>query len=189
MAKATATDVAPVETATVATVTPVPVSLFDELAESAAVLNSVAAVLSDADAKERLVDVPIIVKSVVYRDDSKSNKGQYVSMEVVVGPNVGGFAKDSIVVINDGSTGAFRQITSYLEAKGWVVLPDGPSTGKAGETRFDTPFDSWEWTPDAERALDSDGVPSVRLDLPVPWLCRNGVRLSEHDRGTTTYLA
>lgn len=174
--------------------TPLPIgSLFDELIADAAVHGSVEAVLSDDEGKGTLQNVPFVIVRAVYRDSS--DKGKFVSLETVIGQNVGMYPLDSRVVINDGSTGLFRQFTAYVEAQGWVKLPNLPATGKAGETRWDAPYTEWEWSDEllnsgaVEIRFDEQGLQVTTLDLPRKYLCRKGLRLSPHDKGITTYIA
>jgi hypothetical protein len=73
------------------------------------------------------------------------------------------------LVINDGSTGIYRQITQYLVAKEHIKLPDGPEEGEKGESIYDLPRS--EWLEGADQATEGIGI---RLN------CTRGLRFSEY---------
>src|SRR5579862_6482722 len=47
------------------------------------------------------------------------------------------------LVINDGSTGLYRQVVQYLAAKDLIKLPDGPEEGEKGQSVYDLPRSLW----------------------------------------------
>jgi hypothetical protein len=143
-------------------------------------------------------------KGVEYRDD-------YVSLELRVAPaiivlrdlariqtrrrsyEVPGLTNQQVgslpgqqLVINDGSTGIYRQITEYLAAKELITLPDGAMQGEKGECIFDLPRSAWVTGSEAA----TSGIP-IRLN------CGRGLRFSEYsneylapgETATTWYIA
>lgn len=155
--------------------------------------------LIKGNALNSLVGVPFMVvsatfhegvqrKGIPYRDD-------FVSLEVVVAPfEVMKAQKARIlgrrvsaqltdpediakpgerVVINDGSTGIYRQIVQYLSMKGLIELPDGPLEGPKGECVYDLPRSGW---------LDGGDETTFSLRLKCP----RGLRYSEYNNEYTT---
>jgi hypothetical protein len=79
------------------------------------------------------------------------------------------------LVINDGSTGFYRQITQYLEAKELIDLGDDfPVEGNKGECRYDLPRS--EWLAGAEEA-------TAGFDISLK--CPRGLRYSEYQNDFT----
>jgi hypothetical protein len=106
------------------------------------------------------------------------------------------------LVINDGSTGLYRQVVQYLEAKDLIVVPDDlPTTGGKNECRYDLPASMFEVT-DAALATD---VAMIRFSpsgeqvtfFHVDLRCSRGLRYSDYDselaapgeRALTWYIA
>lgn len=73
------------------------------------------------------------------------------------------------LVINDGSTGLYRQIVQYLAAKGLIKLPDGDEEGEKGETIYDLPRS--QWLAGAEEATEG---------IDIQLRCSRGLRFSEY---------
>lgn len=167
--------------------------------------------LKDA-AMFQVVGVPFMVTRVVFRDGIQ-RKGQdyrddFVSIELRVAPQtvindtatriisrrtaLGLKAEDHIadgdeyLVINDGSTGMYRQILQYLHAKELITLPEGPAEGEKGECIYDLPRSQWRGG--AEQA--SEGI-------EIALKCARGLRFSEYsseylpegEKARTWYLA
>lgn len=89
------------------------------------------------------------------------------------------------LVVNDGSTGIYRQITQYLVAKQRLVLPEGPQDGEKGECIFDLPRSQW-------LSADTDDDSTFNIGLK----CSRGLRFSEYpspanpsDMARTWYIA
>jgi len=157
--------------------------------------------LLTGEAADKLVGVPFVItkatfhdglqrKDVAYRDD-------YVSCEVVVAPehiiaqrhsrgrlDVAEISVDpgEHIVFNDGSTGVYRQVVQYLEAKGLIRLPEGPDAGGKGESKFDLPRSQWV-------DGDEEGTAGFNIRLFAP----RGLRVSEYANdftqdGKTRYI-
>jgi hypothetical protein len=112
-----------------------------------------------------LLGVPFVIRRLVWRE-GLSPSGYYVSCESVTATN-------EPIVFNDGSTGVYRQVVSFLEHKGLIGLKEGPEQGEAGKTRFDVPIEKWLPPSPGKEALMTDGL-SVRLVAP------RGLRVSEY---------
>lgn len=156
--------------------------------------------------KSPLVGVPFIITSATFRDGvmrgTKSNPipTNYVSLEIVIGDvaaltkavkrgrlsaNVP-FDPNERLVLNDGSTGIYRQIVSYLNSKGIIQVPAGREDGEVGECRYDTYRASWT-------GWDANETTDPRFEFT--YLCPRGLRVSEYDSdysadgASTFYLA
>jgi len=89
-------------------------------------------------------------------------------------------------VVNDGSTGLYRQITQYLVAKERITLPEGPEVGGKGESVYDSP-----------RSLWLAGADDATKGFDIGLRCSRGLRFSEYEseylpageRATTWYIA
>lgn len=154
------------------------------------------------EAADKLMGVPFLIHRVVFRDGVQRKgvayRDDYVSCEAVVAPehviaqrhNRGRLdvAEISVdpgehIVFNDGSTGVYRQIVQYLEAKRLIKLPDGADVGEKGDSRFDLPRSQWDEGDEA----GTNGI-SIRLYAP------RGLRYSEYSNeytedGKTRYIA
>lgn len=166
----------------------------------------------DNDVKlESLERVPFLITSVTFRPSFRSLKNPdvwnaYVSVEAVIadasylaacGRSLEGkpFAPGDTIVFNDGSTGIYRQIVEYLEAKGYVTLADGPKTGGMEKSRFDAPPSEWLEVHYGETSFP-EGAPEgfLRYKAEIRLLCPRGLRTSDYtndftDDGTTHYIA
>jgi hypothetical protein len=79
------------------------------------------------------------------------------------------------LVINDGSTGFYRQMTQYLEAKGLIDLGDAmPTEGNKGECRYDLPRSEW-------LAGEEEATAGFNILLKCP----RGLRYSEYQNDFT----
>lgn len=150
-----------------------------------------------------LVSVPFLITRVFYRDGVQrpgvKYRDDYASVELTVAPAkvVANRAErghldpttlqvspGEAVVLNDGSTGIYRQVTQYLVAKGLIELPDGPASGGKGECVFDLPRSQW-------RA----GAEAATSGIPIRLFCPRGLRASDYtndynpDGSTTYYIA
>lgn len=148
----------------------------------------------------RLIGVPFMALRLTFRPGGyispvTNEAGHYVSIDLMVGSEreiAKGIRRKRItepcdvepgelLVINEGGTGVYRQAVEYLEAKGWIILPDGPRNGAYSESRFDTPLDKWRYpdTTPVEVRFTPDGdivaIVDVRLECP------RGLRASEYD--------
>lgn len=96
------------------------------------------------------------------------------------------FEPGSHVVINDGSTGIYRQCVQYLHAKQFIILPE-PITegGEHGKSSYDLPPAAWEnvnphigtYVTEAESGFTGASL-NVRLKCP------RGLRLSRYANPT-----
>lgn len=98
------------------------------------------------------------------------------------------------IILNDGSTGIFRQVVKYLNDNGYIALPEGPESGDKGNCRYDLPRTSWEGTA-VEMTVENDGTLSDTT-YPVRLFCPRGLRVSEYtspvnpsEKARTFYLA
>lgn len=102
-------------------------------------------------------------------------------------------ALDSIV-LNDGSTGLYRDGTRYLEGKGYIVIghPELPEDGPKGECRYDLPPHMWEDVKVGEGKFGDDGF--FYYSVNVRFTADRGIRISTYeneytDNGKTRYFA
>ena len=89
------------------------------------------------------------------------------------------------LVINDGSTGVFRQVMEYLWAKELIKLPEGPETGEKGDCIFDLPRSEW-----------LDGAEAATTGIDIALRCSRGLRFSDYsneytgdEKARTWYIA
>lgn len=108
---------------------------------------------------DELVGIPFLITKVTFRKGVKdpANKDRtfaYVSCEAVVADEAflarrkinledRPFLPGDHIVLNDGSTGIYRQVVAVLESQGYITLPEGPVAGEKGQTRFDAPPAEW----------------------------------------------
>jgi hypothetical protein len=161
------------------------------------------------DALFSLVGVPFMITSVTFRDGIQSKdrpyRDDYVSLELTVAPPailtetadriasrrktfdlplIGMAHAEEQLVINDGSTGIYRQIMQYLSAKKLIVLPEGETEGEKGETVYDLPRSEWE-----------AGADAATSGIDITLRCSRGLRFSEYDnpygpdKARTWYIA
>jgi len=102
------------------------------------------------------------------------------------------FSPGDQVVFNDGSTGIWRQVVAYLHARGFIVLPEGPTGGPTGESIYDLPVTDWTDIKHGELQYDVQGNAIYIADVRL--LCPRGLRISEYtnefnpDGSKTRYL-
>lgn len=150
---------------------------------------------------------PGIVRDVI-EDGAKAKKQfAYVSLETVINPalfvariNVGRaaaklpkittleelpFEPGSHVVINDGSTGIYRQVVEYLNAKGYIKLPDPLiPNGELGESSYDLPPSDWTEANGADDfRYDETGFATAHFNIRLK--CPRGLRLSRYSNDYT----
>lgn len=161
-------------------------------------------------AKDELLDaldgVPILIHRVTFRNGVMKNgePGDYVSVEAVIAPQQEllrrrinletlPFSPNQSVVFNDGSTGIYRQIVSYLRMKGFIDLPEGPTEGEAGASVCDLPIRKWANIHNGEICFDSEGNEVYTANIRLK--CPRGLRRSEYTskatgtEATTRYIA
>jgi hypothetical protein len=94
------------------------------------------------------------------------------------------------LVVNDGSTGFYRQCVQYLEAKELITLPDTlPKEGAKNECRYDLPASTFTISDYAVRhdqaeirfGPDGDQVTIFRVRLD----CLRGLRYSDYENAFT----
>ncbi len=173
--------------------------------------------LARDEAADDLVGVPLVITRVVYRPGIMHNKEMqaYVSCEAVIAPEdrldlrqinarreTSGlpplsalhsltFGADSHVVINDGSTGIYRQITQLLVAKKYITLAQPIIEGGGyGECSYDQPPGRWTGYIMGE-PVEQDGFIGYSADIAL--FCPRGLRLSLYNNdytqtGKTRYL-
>lgn len=161
----------------------------------------------------RLIFRPGVVRKV----GTEKKQFAYVSAEAVINPvlnlkkvNIGRkgselpeiqslselpFGPGDHVVINDGSTGIYRQCTQYLESTGLIRIGSKlPEQGEMGECRYDLPPSDWEATSDAiQYRIAANGTETHTADIRLR--CPRGLRISRYDNeytngetATTRYL-
>lgn len=145
------------------------------------------------DALYQVVGLPFMATKAIFRDGIQQKgmdyRGDYVSLEIRVAPrsawdlnrissrrksfNLGPDSPiavpDEQLVINDGSTGLYRQIVQYLAAKELIILPEGPAEGEKGESIFDLPRSQWKF-----------GAPNGTEGFEIKLRCSRGLRFSEY---------
>ena len=141
---------------TVQTPDPEPVLLQAYAGESWADLNTGADEIFGAELEklESLTGVPFVVIRLTFRSGEYDR--DYVSADIITAPAEmieARRAQDKIpavhadpsshLVFNVAGTGAYRQFVSYLEARQFIKLPEGPDGGAWGESRLDTPVTRW----------------------------------------------
>lgn len=161
------------------------------------------------DALYQLVGVPFRALKAIFRDGIQRKgvdyRDDYVSLEVVTAP-AGAWDYTRIntrrrqmeldattpiakpgeyLVVNDGSTGLYRQIVQYLAAKGFITLPEGEEKGEKGESILDLPRSQW-----------IDGAEKATEGIEINLKCVRGLRFSDYtntytgdDKARTWYLA
>jgi hypothetical protein len=96
-------------------------------------------------------------------------------------------APNEFLVINNGGTGFYRQVTEYLDAKGIIEIGGNmPWVGGKNQCRYDLPRS--EWTSGEEVATEG---------IDVKFNCVRGLRYSDYtneytgdqDRAITWYIA
>lgn len=103
------------------------------------------------------------------------------------------FDPGSVVVINDGSTGIYRQCVAFLASREVIALPDElPLTGEKGTTGLDTCPGEWsDVNPPAEVYFDEDGFACCTVETRLA--AKSGIRPSNYkweDRDAATrYLS
>jgi hypothetical protein len=150
-----------------------------------------------------VVGVPFMGFKAIYRDGVQRKgaewRDDYVSLELRVAPlqsimanltriqtrrrsfNVPVLTTDQIsliageqLVLNDGSTGLYRQITEYLAAKELIKLPEGDEQGEKGDTIFDLPRSQW-----------LAGAEDATVGIDIRLRCSRGLRYSEYSNEFT----
>lgn len=160
------------------------------------------------EALRSLVGVPFRITNVTFREGTQRQgapyRDDYVSCELTVAPGevfrstadrilsrratyklgpLGMAQPEEQLVINDGSTGVYRQIMEYLRDSKLIVLPDGDDEGGKGESVLDLPRS--QWVSGADAATEG-------FDLRLK--CSRGLRFSEYENeytkeGLTWYIA
>lgn len=127
------------------------------------------------------------------RLDRVNMKREQNSVERISGWGDLPFDPESFIVINDGSTGIYRQCVAYLSEKGFITLKPGSTSGGKGESVYDSTPGEWADVNAGEILFDTDGF--ATFDISVQLAAKNGLRPSEYDTefnpdgATTFYLA
>jgi hypothetical protein len=133
-----------------------------------------------------LEHVDFIIKAATFRKGDITPKGHteprdYVSLEIMIDPVKRFMFPRGYLVLNDGSTGIYRQIVKALSERGRITLPDNlQEEGDANTTRFDVGF-----TDDDGNALTFTAV-NIR--------CPDGIEFSRYKNedgsdAVTPYIA
>lgn len=163
------------------------------------------------EALYELVGVPFMAFKVIFRDGIQRKgspwRDDYASVELRVAPGLiyqrdfariqsrrksAGILENSApampgeqLVINDGSTGLYRQIVQYLVAKEMIMLPDGDEEGEKGDCIYDLPRS--EWISGADKGTEG---------FEIQLRCSRGLRFSEYsneytgdEKARTWYIA
>ena len=158
-------------------------------------------VLGYDQAKDELFDalegVPFIITRLTFRPGivrPDGSQGYFAWAETVIAPktmlerkriDVGRLPFDPGDHVGwvDGSTGIYRQLVAYLEAKHYVTLPEGPADGKMGESRFDVPIPEWPDIHVGAIQYTTSGDAVYQADIRL--FCKRGIRRSEYDNNYT----
>jgi hypothetical protein len=164
-----------------------------------------------------LLNYPFAVVGLNFREGiqrpiSKTEKERtnYVSVEIVLASgdvlkrarklNIGQrerYTEGERLVFNDGSTGIYRQLCAWLEAKKVIQFPDGESAGSSGTSRYDTYRDQWtilnsayaSWSPAADGKDDADTLNITGMVLFVKGGLRDSAYQNDFGDAKTRYLS
>jgi len=173
-----------------------PLDSWETLTEGAH--TTTGASLFKGDALAQLVGVPCLITSATFRpgiyDKVSKTQFDYVSVEAMVAPvaeltkallrgQITAAQADLLtpgetIVINDGSTGIYRQFTKYLSELGAIKLPSGDAEGEKGASRFDAPRNKWLGSA-VEVTVQADGT-FADTRFPVRLMCPRGLRASTY---------
>lgn len=174
------------------------------------------AAVADADkiaghelVKDEILDalkgVPFLITRITTRPGTPKNgkPADYFSCECVIASekdlrrrrvdlSMLPFSPEDQIVFNDSSTGIHRQIVFYLQAKGYIVLPEGATEGVSGESIFDLPASDWLEIKRGKARFLEDGYMEYSANIRL--YCPRGIRISEYDNefskdAKTRYLA
>jgi hypothetical protein len=107
-----------------------------------------------------------------------SHLGQLLTLEALP------FSPGDLVVLNDGSTGLYRQSVEYLHAKDFIVLPDPLVTvGPMGQCSYDLIPNEWESINTGYSKYDEDEF--LTYDINVRLFAKRGLRLSDYENEFT----
>lgn len=162
----------------------------------------------------RVGDISRRPDNVWLKEFPKNTKSGYVSLELTVTDNLNlqkinrarasnkmsqlaslealGIDAEDNFVINDGSTGIYRQILAFLGLEQYIVLPDGELDGKAGTTVLDTIPSEWQEVNVGESLFDKAGNLTYTANVRIR--CPRGIRRSDYESefnpdSHTRYLA
>jgi hypothetical protein len=122
----------------------------------------------DVPYRDDYVSVDLVVAPpAVYKKALSRINSRRASAEVSEKPVAMPFEQ---LVVNDGSTGFYRQILEYLVGKGHVTLPEGEITGEKGECVYDLPRSQW-----------LTGADEASEGIDVDLNCTRGLRFSEYE--------
>jgi hypothetical protein len=118
-----------------------------------------------------LEGVPFILKAATFREGDITPAGHdrprdYVSCEIMIDPAERYKFPRGYLVLNDGSTGIYRQVVKALAERGKIDLPGTlPEDGDANTTKYDLKF-------------TEDGVPLVFAAVNI--FCPTGLEPSDY---------
>lgn len=144
---------------------------------------------------DEMVGVPFVLTGITYREGTQIKgvpyRNDYVSLEMLIAPEsvispilrriekARERAKLSPaltvkpgehVVINDGSTGIYRNITEYLHSKGLIKVANTiVANGAKNECSWDLPRSQW-----------IEGAEAATEGIAVKLTCPRGVRVSQY---------
>lgn len=181
---------------------------WDDLTEHADEI--VGADLAKEATLDALAGVPFVIHRVTFRRGIPKMRGgekydaAMCTFEVVIAPehvlrkrrvdvdNLP-FEPGGSVVFNDGSTGMYRQAVAYLATKGFISLPEGPTSGGMGESVYDLAPADWTDIHAGDVETTEDGYLNYRANIRLK--CPRGIRVSTYetdynpDGGQTRYFA
>lgn len=154
--------------------------------------------LKGEDPKADLIGIPFIITRLVFRDGTKEKGGtirNYVSVELMTAdeatytarkrfmPDKPEFPPNTMLVVNDGSTGVCREMVAYCHEKGFINVGTFDKTGGAmGESPFDRYRTAWV-SPVTVADVITGKTPEVTVD--VRFYCPRGLRVSEYENDYT----
>jgi hypothetical protein len=171
--------------------------------------------LAKEEILDALVGVPFLITRLTFREADTIARGSYVSCEAQLAPKAEmerrrvdltklPFDPGELVVFNDGSTGVYRQMVAYLQAKGFITLPDPISANGDGPRwddkqkkviyacTYDLPPEEWSGVNAGEMRYTPSGKGEYTVNVRI--LAKRGIRISEYENdwtkdGKTRYLA
>jgi hypothetical protein len=146
--------------------------------------------LAKGELADALEGIPHMITRVVFRPGIRPDSSM-VSCEGIVAPeevlrkrrvNIADlpFEPEGTIVYNDGSTGIYRQIMRYLEAKS-IIRIEGAirDQGKLGESSYDLGFNRVLHSDAVHGGIKANGEYEYYVNIRL--YCPRGLRLSDYD--------
>jgi hypothetical protein len=149
--------------------------------------------LAKDELMDALVGVPLLITALTFREGVKRTDGvpsAYVSCEAVIAPekelkrrridlDTLPFSPEDQIIFNDGSTGLYRQIVAYLEAREYITLnSELPEAGGYGESRYDVSPVEFQSIKAGELRYRDDGNWSYQINVRL--FAPRGLRISTY---------